>query len=96
MPNRQLSGLCCGFDRALSSHLVRPIQDYSKSSVAVAEYQLQIPDGDLLLAREYLERVAGSNAEEAGHAGELLKIVKIALEEKRGDGPARNSVDVIV
>ncbi|KAF8743980.1 hypothetical protein AX14_013382 [Amanita brunnescens Koide BX004] len=75
---------------------MRPIQDYSKSSVAVAEYQLQIPDGDLLLAREYLERVAGSNAEEAGHAGELLKIVKIALEEKRGDGPARNSVDVIV
>jgi anaphase-promoting complex subunit 8 len=70
---------------------VRPIQDYSKSSVAVAEYQLQIPDGDLLLAREYLERVAGSNAEEAGQAGELLKIVKIGLEER-----ARNSDGVIV
>lgn len=65
---------------------MRPIQDYSKSSVAVAEYQLQIPDGDLQLAREYLERVSGSNAEEAGQAGELLKIVKIGLEEK-----ARNS-----
>jgi anaphase-promoting complex subunit 8 len=67
----------------LSIRLVRPIQDYAKSSMAVAEYQLQIPDGDLLLAREYLERVAGSNAEEAGQAGELVKVVKLAMEEKK-------------
>ncbi len=94
MPNRQLSLLHCNFDQMLSIHLVRPIQDYAKSSVAVAEYQLQIPDGDLLLAREYLERVAGSNAEEAGQSGELLKVVKLAMEEKKTAGQARNSVDV--
>ena len=83
MPNRQLGLLQCDFDQMLSIHLVRPIQDYAKSSMAVAEYQLQIPDGDLLLAREYLERVAGSNAEEAGQAGELVKVVKLAMEEKK-------------
>lgn len=94
MSNRQLSLLHCDFDQIVNIHLVRPIQDYAKSSVAVAEYQLQTSEGDLLLAREYLERVAGSNAEEAGQAGELLKVVKLAMEERKtGEtaGQARNS-----
>ncbi|KAF8633362.1 hypothetical protein AX17_004533 [Amanita inopinata Kibby_2008] len=59
---------------------LRPIQDYAKSSLEVAEYQLRIPNGDLPLAREYLERVAGSNTEEAGQASELLKMVKAAMQ----------------
>ena len=55
---------------------VRPIQEYAKSCLQVAEYQMKIPDGDLDLAKEYLERVATSNAEDVVRATELLKEVK--------------------
>ncbi|KIL66252.1 hypothetical protein M378DRAFT_161115 [Amanita muscaria Koide BX008] len=68
---------------------LRPIQDYAKSSLAVAQYQ--IPNGDLLLAREYLERVASSNTEEAGQAPELLKALKVALQERSEGNRVRNS-----
>lgn len=62
--------------------LVRPIADYAKSSLEVAEYHMRIPDGDLALARDYLERVAGSNAEDVARASELLKSVKAAIHAK--------------
>ncbi|KAL9711924.1 Anaphase-promoting complex subunit 8 [Leucoagaricus gongylophorus] len=55
---------------------LRPIQEYAKSCLQVAEYQMKIPDGDLDLAKEYLERVATSNAEDVVRATELLKEVK--------------------
>jgi anaphase-promoting complex subunit 8 len=42
----------------------------------VARHQITAADGDLELAREYLERVAASNSEEVGQATELLKKVK--------------------
>lgn len=61
---------------------VRPVIDYAKSSVEVAQYQLKIPNGDLLLARDYLVRVAASNSEEVGVASELLKTVNQALHER--------------
>ncbi|KAF5385899.1 hypothetical protein D9615_002223 [Tricholomella constricta] len=61
---------------------LRPIQDYAKSSLEVAEYQIRIPNGDLFLARDYLERVAGSNAEDVGRAAELLKTVKAAIQAR--------------
>jgi len=61
---------------------VRPIADYAKSSLEVAEYHMRIPDGDLALARDYLERVAGSNAEDVARASELLKSVKVAIQAK--------------
>ncbi|KAG6911123.1 hypothetical protein DXG01_003863 [Tephrocybe rancida] len=48
----------------------------------VAEYQMRIPNGDLHLAAEYLERVASSNAEDVGRAAELLKKVKASLQAK--------------
>ncbi|KAF8893805.1 hypothetical protein BD779DRAFT_1669341 [Infundibulicybe gibba] len=60
----------------------RPIQDYAKSSLEVAEYHMNKYDGDLFLARDYLERVAGSNAEDVGRASELLKVVKAKLEAR--------------
>ena len=60
--------------------------------MAVAEYQLQAPNGDILLAREYLERVASSNTEEASHASELLKAVKATVQEKAmGEVEGRNN-----
>jgi anaphase-promoting complex subunit 8 len=43
---------------------------------------MRIPDGDLNLAREYLEQVAGSNAEDVARASELLKSVKAAIQAK--------------
>ena len=58
---------------------VRPIQDYAKSCMEVAEYEMRIPNGDLILARDYLELVAGSNAEDVGRASELLKDVKARI-----------------
>ncbi|KAF8070499.1 hypothetical protein FPV67DRAFT_1413466 [Lyophyllum atratum] len=61
---------------------LRPIQDYAKSSLEVAEYHMRIANGDLFLARDYLERVAGSNAEDVGRAAELLKTVKITIQTK--------------
>ena len=61
---------------------MRPIQDYAKSCIYVARHQLHAPDGDLFLARDYLERVASSNAEEVAMAADLLKKVKVAIQEK--------------
>lgn len=43
---------------------------------------MRIPDGDLILARDYLERVAGSNAEDVARASELLKSVKVGIQAK--------------
>ncbi|KAF8830681.1 hypothetical protein HHX47_DHR2001174 [Lentinula edodes] len=55
--------------------VVRPVQDYAKSCLEVAAYQLKIPDGHLLLTQDYLERVAASNAEDVDRAVEMLKAV---------------------
>jgi anaphase-promoting complex subunit 8 len=46
---------------------------------------MRIPDGDLYLAKEYLERVATSNAEDVMKATELLKAVKLNLQAKSQD-----------
>jgi hypothetical protein len=70
--------------------LVRPIQDYAKSSIYVALHHMSVPGGDLMLARQYLERVAGSNAEEVAQASDLLKKVKQTIQEKQeGKGKGR-------
>jgi anaphase-promoting complex subunit 8 len=61
----------------------RPIQDFAKSSLRVAEYHLRT-NGDLLLAREYLATVAASNVEEVVRAAELLKAVNLALHKEQG------------
>lgn len=62
--------------------LVRPIQDYAKSSIYVALHHMTTENGDLFLARDYLERVASSNAEEVAQAAEMLKRVKLAIQAK--------------
>ncbi|KAF8210340.1 hypothetical protein K438DRAFT_1710994 [Mycena galopus ATCC 62051] len=59
----------------------RPIQDFAKSSLRVAEYHLRT-NGDLLLAREYLTTVAASNVEDVVRAAELLKTVNLALHNR--------------
>ena len=51
----------------------KPVPDWSKSAVYVARYHIQHGGGDQLLARQYLEYVASSNAEEVTQATELLR-----------------------
>ena len=43
---------------------------------------MRIPNGDLYLARDYLERVAASNSEDVARASELLKAVKATIQVK--------------
>ncbi|KAG1742828.1 hypothetical protein EDB19DRAFT_1700586 [Suillus lakei] len=57
----------------------RPVQDYAKSSIFVARHHMVIAGGDLLLAKDYLERVANSNAEEVAQASDWLKKLKSVL-----------------
>ena len=57
----------------------RPVQDYAKSSIYVARHQMVTSGGDLSLAKEYLERVASSNAEEVTQAADWLKKLKSVL-----------------
>ncbi|KAG2150587.1 hypothetical protein DEU56DRAFT_728974 [Suillus clintonianus] len=57
----------------------RPVQDYAKSSIFVARHHMLITGGDLLLAKDYLERVANSNAEEVAQASDWLKKLKSVL-----------------
>ncbi|KAJ7497357.1 hypothetical protein FB451DRAFT_1211148 [Mycena latifolia] len=59
----------------------RPVQDFAKSSLKVAEYNLRT-NGDLLLAQDYLKVVAASNVEEVVRAAELLKAVTFALHKR--------------
>jgi anaphase-promoting complex subunit 8 len=40
---------------------------------------MMVPGGDLLLAKDYLERVASSNAEEVAQASDWLKKLKPVL-----------------
>ena len=61
---------------------MRPIQDYSKSVLEVAEYETKLPNGNLNHAKDCLEIVASSNAEEVTRAAELLKEVKVKIEER--------------
>ncbi|KAF7361838.1 hypothetical protein MVEN_00528300 [Mycena venus] len=67
----------------------RPIQDFAKSSVRVAEHYLRT-NGDLLLAREYLTTVAASNVEEVVRAAELLKAVTFALHKRSIDSEEKD------
>jgi anaphase-promoting complex subunit 8 len=41
---------------------------------------MKIVDGDLELAREYLQRVASSNAEQVSTAAQLLTELKLAMD----------------
>ncbi|KAF9227395.1 TPR-like protein [Gyrodon lividus] len=69
--HRRVVEICCIEER--------PIQDYAKSSIYVARHQMVTAGGDLSLAKEYLERVANSNAEEVTQAADWLKKLKSVL-----------------
>jgi len=75
---------------------VRPVQDYAKSSLEVAEYEMRIPNGDLTLARDYLEQVAASNAEDVVRAADMLKVVNSMINNRFGQNPGVNPVDLSI
>uniref|UniRef100_A0A0W0FGY6 Zn(2)-C6 fungal-type domain-containing protein n=3 Tax=Moniliophthora roreri TaxID=221103 RepID=A0A0W0FGY6_MONRR len=58
----------------------RPVHEYAKSALKIAEFQLKIVDGDLWLAHEYAELVSRSNSEDVTRAGELLKSITAAVD----------------
>lgn len=60
----------------------------------VSRYYYVSDGGDLDLAKDLLEKVAGSNSEDADSAAELLKRVKAMLSRK--DGVEGVDVDVDV
>jgi anaphase-promoting complex subunit 8 len=102
MPSKWLS--ICGSDRVMyapdsSISTGRPVPDYAKSALYVARHHIRAVDGDLGLAREYLERVAASNSEEVAQAAELLKKIKAmtaakALTEAEAQTKAANEIPV--
>lgn len=61
----------------------KPVIEYARSAVHVARYHLLQGGGDLELAKEYMEKVASSNAEEVREATDLLKKIKLALSAKQ-------------
>ncbi|EMD37381.1 hypothetical protein CERSUDRAFT_114054 [Gelatoporia subvermispora B] len=57
----------------------KPVTEYAKSALQVARYHFQYGGGDLQLAKQYLETIASSNAEEVGFATDLLKRLRAHL-----------------
>ena len=68
----------------------RPVTEYARSSLEVAEYHMNVAHGDLLLAKGLLEQISTSNAEDVAKATELLKAVKARIQQK-GDDEAGTS-----
>jgi anaphase-promoting complex subunit 8 len=63
---------------------VKPVAEWARSAMYVAQYHYVLDGGDLELARDLLEKVAGSNSEDADSAADLLKKVKAAITRKEG------------
>ncbi|GJE95470.1 TPR-like protein [Phanerochaete sordida] len=61
----------------------KPVIEYSRSAVHVAQYHLFQGGGDLELAKSYMEKVAASNAEEVREAADLLKKIKVSIAAKQ-------------
>jgi anaphase-promoting complex subunit 8 len=59
-----------------------PVTDFSKSALYVAQYHFQYGGGNLKLAKQYLETLSSSNAEDVNTAQEMLKQVKLAMSEE--------------
>lgn len=59
------------------------LAEYAKSCIYVARFQYQ-NEGDLDLAKDLLDKVAGSNAEDANEAAELVKKVNAAIVAQAG------------
>lgn len=59
----------------------RPVSDYAKSCIYVARYNIFWNGGNIKLAREYVEKIAGSNVEESGIASDYLRRLRLAMQQ---------------
>jgi anaphase-promoting complex subunit 8 len=62
-----------------ADYIVKPVAEWARSAMYVARYHYVSEGGDLELARDLLETVAGSNSEDADSAADLVKRVKGAI-----------------
>lgn len=62
----------------------KPVAEWARSAMYVAQYHYMSDRGDLELARDLLEKVAVSNSEDADSATDLVKKVKGAIGRKEG------------
>ncbi|TFY58515.1 hypothetical protein EVJ58_g6367 [Rhodofomes roseus] len=69
----------------------KPVAEYAKSSVYVARYHIIHGGGDLALAKELLEPIASSNAEEVSQATDLLKKARSAQAKIQMDAAQAQS-----
>ncbi|THU95653.1 TPR-like protein [Dendrothele bispora CBS 962.96] len=72
----------------------RHIAEYAKSSLEVAEYELN-SGGNLQLARELLQRVAKSNVEEVVRATDMLKSVNQAMRIQHRPSDGNDSQQIV-
>jgi len=68
----------------ISCAMLKPVAEWARSAMYVAQYHYVLDGGDLELARDLLEKVAGSNSEDADSAADLVKKVKGAITRKEG------------
>lgn len=76
----------------ISRATLKPVVEWARSAMLVARYYYVSDGGDLELARDLLEKVAGSNSEDADSAADWLKRVKAVISRK--DGVEGVDVDV--
>jgi anaphase-promoting complex subunit 8 len=69
----------------------KPVVEWARSAMYVARYYYVLEGGDLELARELLEAVAGSNSEDADAAADLLKRV---IEREEGGVKEESSIEM--
>jgi anaphase-promoting complex subunit 8 len=62
------------------------VAEYARSAVYLARFHLHRGGGDLALAAQLMEKVAGSNAEDADIAADLLRKVHQELRGTAGSG----------
>ncbi|TFK54436.1 TPR-like protein [Heliocybe sulcata] len=68
----------------------KTVEEFSKSYMYVARYHMYLGGGDLNLALEYLEILSKSHAEEVATATDLLKKVKIQIQQKSESHQSRS------
>ena len=95
--SRAMRMSCC-YQSTVSSGDVdcigKPVAEWARSAMYVARYYYVLEGGDLELARELLEAVAGSNSEDADAAADLLKRVKTAIGREEGGVKEESSIEM--
>ena len=72
----------------------KPVAEWARSAMCIARYYYVVEGGDLEVAVELLETVAGSNSEDADAAADLLKRVKGAIGREEGGVKEESSIEM--